>query len=142
MNIKKRRLGKWLLLAVLLYCLLTAVILQFTDSHLILYFCPYSVLFNSSFLAPCFGWLMYVFALPPLAGWLLLLWGKSPEKLLVSVPFVVLIALNVLITAMYLILSLGSWSPGLLQHSLLTGFVSLLASVPALVMLHLWKPKI
>ena len=39
MNIKKRRLGKWLLLAVLLYCLLTAVILQFTDSHLILYFC-------------------------------------------------------------------------------------------------------
>ena len=141
---RRRKLGRLLVLAAVLYTLLTTlllVLLPMTNGFL-LYVAPYTLML--AFLQSWFDARIpvLVLSLLPLAGWLLLVGGKKAGKPLVIVPQVLLLASGCAVTLFHLLVGAKIWSLPNVRSAALLFLPATLLPILTLWGLHRWLPKV
>lgn len=147
---KRKAAAKWTLLALLIYCLVTtALIYILPQSRVVAMLCPftnvsaYLLQWETEF-APIKAiahTLIWLFALLPLVGWVMLCKPIRAGKTLIVAPYCVLLACNLVISASHIITALGSKISEFLSVAVIQCAVSLVISLAALTAVSIWQPK-
>ncbi|MBQ3356426.1 MAG: hypothetical protein IJG45_04845 [Oscillospiraceae bacterium] len=154
---KKRAAAKWILLALLVYCLvITALTYLLPDSRTAAILCPFTLVAvyleqwtaESAAIVVISRILVWLFAALPLVGWFLLCKPVRAGKTMIVAPYCLLLACNLWITLSHLITGLGIkntvYMAPTLQYVSITlrlFAVSLVISVAVLVSVCFWQPK-
>ncbi len=154
---KQRAAAKWILLALLVYCLVITVLTYLLpDSLTVAFLSPFTVLavFLEQWSADSIA--VYVIAralvclhvLLPLIGWVLLCKPVYAGRALIIAPFSLLIASNLFITASHLITAVGTKNSAFMAptkqyvgYTLRLCAISLVISIAVLVAVNIWRPK-
>lgn len=138
---KKQQIACWILLAVLLYELITALcFLLIPVPDLFLYFFPLSFLY--SYLLQFFDPVPVIlaFAIVPLLGWIICRMKQYAGKIIIILSQVLLLTANAFITTSHFILGLGVKSSEYLYYTLFFALCPLIFSVLVIMLVNIWKP--
>lgn len=150
-NIEKRRsAAKWILLLLLVYCLVITVLCRLLpDNRTVALLCPFTLVAvyleqwatDSAAIVVISHTLVWLFAVLPLLGWIMLCKPLRAGKPLIVAPYCLLLAFNFVITASHFISGLGMRSAEYVHLTLLLCAVSLVISVAVLLAVCIWQPK-
>lgn len=154
---KQQATAKWILLALLIYCLVITVLTYLLPDNLtVAFLSPFTVLAvflgqwsdDATAIFVITHGLVWLHALLPLIGWLLLCKPIRAGRALIIAPFSLLIASNLFITLSHLITSIGTKNSAFLEptkqyvsYTLLLCATSLVISIAVLVAVTIWRPK-
>lgn len=154
---KQRATAKWVLFALLVYCLVITVLTYLLpDSLTVAFLSPFTFLAiyleqwstDSTLVLVISRVLVCLLAVLPLIGWLLLCKPIHAGRALIIAPYSLLIASNLFITAIHLITALGTKNSANLaptkqyvSYTLRLSAISLVISIAVLVAVTIWRPK-
>ncbi len=153
----RKKAAKWILLILLVYCLVITVLTYLLPvNHTLAFLSPFTVLAvyleqwaeESTAILIISRVIVWLLAVLPLIGWLLLSKSVAFGKPLIIVPYCLLLAMNIWITLSHLITGLGiknsvNMGPTLQYVSITLRLfaVSLVISVAVLAATCIWQPK-
>lgn len=146
---KRKAAAKWILLALLLYCLVITILCRvLPDNRTVAMLCPFTIIVvyleqwsDTAAIVVISHALLWLLVALPLIGWLLLCKPVRAGKALIIAPYCLLLAFNLVITASHIITGLGMRSLEYVRISALLAAVSLVISVAVLISVSIWRPK-